>query len=119
MENSDGIELILGSAEESIPSEILENVESILQELDYAKDKAIHLLSSFMKDRGEWYLGGVDVGYQSKKQECEFLLDFVFEADDKPHEYGYTYFQVCFGLREGNPAPHNRPHPFKFIVGFH
>ena len=90
----------------------------ILKNFDEVTQRAIELLEAFMKDRGRFVCGGLDLGLEAMRQECAFMLELGFTADRDPHEYGYTFFSVCFSEHPDHPAPRYRRHPFKFVVQF-
>jgi len=112
------IEVLARGNNEGPYTDCLSIANEVIDSLDVVKAKATTLLDSFMRDKGTWYLGSIDVGITAERQECAFLLDFSFVADNDPDEYGYSYFSVCFIIPRNNLPPHNKPHPYKFIVEF-
>jgi hypothetical protein len=91
---------------------------SVLSNVEGLKSRAIKLLEDFMKDKGTWYLASVDCGTKAERLEVDFVLSFAFEADRDPHEYGYTYFDVCFKVLENSHPTDSNGRPIKFVVGF-
>lgn len=92
--------------------------ERLMPILKDCESKAVHLLESFMKDKGDWELCTVSFVDVDMHKGCVFTLDFGFVSDQNRHEYNYTGFLVCFSWPLSNPAPLDQPHPFKFSVEF-
>jgi hypothetical protein len=88
----------------------------VAKDLESICDKAVNLLTSFMKDTGEFNLDYVRVFSEKTAEQGDFFLSFSFVSDCDANEYGYTYFHVHF-------VEHVRPSPcfwpFRFVVGFH
>ena len=80
------------------------------------KARAIHLLDSFMRDRGEFDLNEIQVLEGKSPGGSDFLFRFTFTADRDPNEYGYTYFKVYFFSHE---PPSELFSPHKFEIGFY
>ena len=114
----EGIDILVRGQDDGPEQEALATANLALSIIDELQTKAVRLLESFMRDKGTWYLGSIDVGIAAAKQDCDLLLDLSFEAENDPHEYGYTYFSVCFRRQDKNPPRHNKPHPYKFVVEF-
>jgi len=112
------IEVLVHGDNNGPEEKALENANIILGSIEEIQAKAIRLLESFIKYKGTWYLGSINVSNEAKKQECDFQLDFNFEVEELPNEFMYTYFSVCFSCFDQNASLHLHPHPFKFIVGF-
>jgi hypothetical protein len=90
-----------------------------LSNLEALKLRAISLLEEFMRDKGTWYLATVDCGSKAQRLESDYVLSFSFTADAAPHEYNYTYFDVCFRVAERAHSTERAGRPIKFVVGFH
>ena len=116
---SSGLEVVVrGDASGPLQLDI-DQATCILVNLEQLQQKAIRLLEGFMRDEGAWSLTAVDCGLKAEKLECTFVLTFYFEADKAPFEYGYTYFDVCFSVRDRSLPIDVHGHPIKFVVGFH
>lgn len=106
-----GVEVIVNGDESRmrLARRVIENREAI-------SARAIRLLESFMRDRGNFELSSIEVFASRTPEEGDFDLRYNFTADHDPHEYGYTYFDVFFSYNEPPQEPF---WPFKFTVGFH
>ncbi len=110
-DNKDGlqVEVYGGEARKAIAWRIIDRLEEI-------SGRAVHLLDTFMRDRGRFELNSIEVFAAMTADGGDFLLNYVFTADRDSAEYNYTDFDVNFRCREPPQAPF---WPFKFTVGFH
>jgi hypothetical protein len=74
------------------------------------------LLSDFMKHEGHFDLESVEMLETPDDDGASLILRYSFTACDNPHDFGYTYFDVAYAIRE---PPMERFWPMKFEVGFH
>lgn len=88
----------------------------IIEQRDAISARAVRLLESFMRDRGEFDLASIEVLPAKGTDGGDFSLRYTFVAERDLHEYGYTYFEVCFSCHEPPAVPF---WPYKFTVGFH
>jgi hypothetical protein len=88
----------------------------VIDQRDAISARAVELLESFMRDRGEFDLSSIEVCAAKEPDGGDFSLSYDFTADRDPHEYGYTYFEVYFSCHEPPGEPFR---PYKFTVGFH
>ncbi len=106
-----GIEVLVHGDESrtELARRVIDNREAITA-------KAVGLLESFMRDRGDFELNTIEVFANPTAKDGDVALHFSFTADNDPVGYGYTFFEVYFTAA----APPQEPFwPFKFIVGFH
>jgi hypothetical protein len=111
-EDEAGVEVVVDG-----PVARRELARRVVAHCDSLAARAVQLLTSFMRDRGKFDLNSIEV-FSTKRTEDggDFSLRFCFTADQDPHEYGYTYFDVYFSCRDHPPEPF---WPYKFTVGFH
>src|SRR3954465_13094184 len=100
-ENNSGIEITLHA---DLPRPDL--ARAILDNLSSISATAIHLLETFMKDRGVFEPQSVEVFELQTRETGDFVLSFSFIADHDAHKFNYTYFDVYFMCQ---PLP---GHPF-------
>jgi hypothetical protein len=91
--------------------------QRIVDELPDRCRQATDLLLSFMKDTGRFEVNFIAVFAEQSVDAGDFSLRLSFTADEDPHEYGDTYFDVYFRYRESQKP--QEFWPFKFTIGFH
>ena len=91
--------------------------QRIVDELPDRCRQATDLLLSFMKDTGRFEVNFIAVFAEQSVDAGDFSLRLSFTADEDPHEYGDTYFDVYFRYHESEKP--KEFWPFKFTIGFH
>lgn len=87
----------------------------VIEHREALTSQGVRTLDAFMRDRGEYDLSTIEVLAAKAADGTDFSLRFTFISGRDPHEYNYTYFEVCFGCQEP-PGPAFWPH--KLVVGF-
>lgn len=118
-ELADDVEVVV-SGDIQAPARVsVELANRVLPHRAYLMSRAVQLLEEFMRDKGAWHLVTIDLARKARQQECDFVLSLGFEAEHDPHDYGYTYFDVCFVRYDNAPKSDLHGRPVKFMVGFH
>ncbi len=117
--SEDDLDIIVGGDGNQPNPKDVQRINLVLADRDILMQKAMKLLAGFMKDTGSWELSAVNCGGQADNLGCDFLFSFTFVADRDPYEYGYTYFDVGFVVKEQTSSTEADAHPIKFLVGFY
>ncbi len=87
----------------------------VAQSIANIRKQSEALLYDFMKHKGTFSAEFAQVFASPEADGGGVRIRYSFTADNDPHEFGYTYFDVILAVREP-PSP--RFWPIKFVVGF-
>src|SRR4051794_24588059 len=87
----------------------------VAQEIANIRKQSETLLCDFMKHKGTFSPEFAEIFALPEEDGGGVRIRYSFRADNDPHEFGYTYFDVIIAVREP-PSP--RFWPIKFVVGF-
>lgn len=113
------VEVIVEGDAERPNAAIVSRANEVIRHLDRLTLKGVAMLQEFFKDKGAWTLVGVGCGSAARRQRCDFLLSFGFEAEGDPWRDTYVYYEVGFVVHERGAQEDRSGRPVKFIVGLH
>lgn len=88
------------------PSQVgTEKAASVVQSLGYLEPRALQLLVPFTKEAGSWRLVTLDFGAEARRQDCEFLMCFAFQAPNSQLSITSPYVEIGFELLKSEASP--------------
>lgn len=116
-ESGNGVSLYVRGGDDAPDEYAVAQAKAVVAALDEIQAKAIAIADSFMKDCGDWSLNDIDVGLESQRAGCDYIVRLAFDPRDGSDAYGYTQFSVHFRAHQDQAAP-NRNRPFRLAIEF-